>query len=133
MALTILVAAGGTGGHLFPAEALAIALKERGASVALATDHRVAHYSGDAFSENVHIVPSATLRGGGPLAYVRTAATLAWGTLAARASVASATAMLRFASAAASASAGNRCPPVPPAATSTLAGVESVLDVMGCS
>ena len=36
----ILLAAGGTGGHLFPAEAAAIALKKRGADVALATDAR---------------------------------------------------------------------------------------------
>ena len=76
-----LVAAGGTGGHLFPAEALAVALKKRGASVALATDHRAAHYTGNEFGDQVHIVPSATLRGRGPLAYARTVSMLAWGTL----------------------------------------------------
>ncbi len=75
----VLVAAGGTGGHLFPAEALAAALRKRGAAVELATDHRAAGYGG-AFSADVtHIIPSATLRGRSPLAYVRTAATLAVG------------------------------------------------------
>lgn len=77
----VMVAAGGTGGHLFPAEALAIALKKRGAAVALATDHRAAHYTGDAFANHTHIIPSATLRGSGPLAYARTVAMLGWGAL----------------------------------------------------
>ena len=36
----IVVAAGGTAGHLFPAEALAAALVKRGAVVDLATDER---------------------------------------------------------------------------------------------
>ena len=40
----VLLAAGGTGGHLFPAEALAVALKARGAEIELATDHRATQY-----------------------------------------------------------------------------------------
>jgi UDP-N-acetylglucosamine--N-acetylmuramyl-(pentapeptide) pyrophosphoryl-undecaprenol N-acetylglucosamine transferase len=59
-----LLAAGGTGGHLFPAEALAIALDKRGIAVELATDHRAAHYKFPA--RVMHIIPSATLRGRGP-------------------------------------------------------------------
>ena len=34
----VLLAAGGTGGHLFPAEALAAALRARGVRAALVTD-----------------------------------------------------------------------------------------------
>ena len=61
MAGVILVAAGGTGGHLFPAEALAVALGARGWRVHLATDHRVEAYGQDFPAEAIHIVPSATI------------------------------------------------------------------------
>ena len=43
----VVVAAGGTGGHLFPAEALSAALARRGVSVDLATDERAALYGKD--------------------------------------------------------------------------------------
>jgi len=74
----VLLAAGGTGGHLFPAEALASALQKRGATVDLATDARVAHFKFSARA--VHLIPSATLRGTDPFNLVRTAARLALGT-----------------------------------------------------
>jgi UDP-N-acetylglucosamine--N-acetylmuramyl-(pentapeptide) pyrophosphoryl-undecaprenol N-acetylglucosamine transferase len=74
----ILLAAGGTGGHLFPAEALAIALQQRGAIIELATDARAAHFQFPARS--VHLIPSATVRGKNPLALANTAAMLVLGT-----------------------------------------------------
>jgi UDP-N-acetylglucosamine--N-acetylmuramyl-(pentapeptide) pyrophosphoryl-undecaprenol N-acetylglucosamine transferase len=75
----ILLCAGGTGGHLFPAEALAVALQKRGAIVELATDARAAHFRFPARA--MHLIPSATVRGRNPLALARTAALLALGTL----------------------------------------------------
>ena len=42
----VLLAAGGTGGHLFPAEATAVALRKLGAEVALATDTRAVTAAG---------------------------------------------------------------------------------------
>lgn len=75
----ILVAAGGTGGHLFPAQALAAALTQRGVAVHLATDRRAARYGG-AFAENaIHVVTSATLRARNPFAVAHTAAWLGAG------------------------------------------------------
>ena len=52
--------AGGTGGHLFPAMALAQELVRRGHRVELMTDHRVESYGGDFPASEIHIVPSAT-------------------------------------------------------------------------
>jgi UDP-N-acetylglucosamine--N-acetylmuramyl-(pentapeptide) pyrophosphoryl-undecaprenol N-acetylglucosamine transferase len=78
----VLVAAGGTGGHLFPAEALAAALIGRGIPVHLATDRRAAGFGGGTFADDaVHVVASATLRGRNPLAATRTAAMLGLGLL----------------------------------------------------
>jgi UDP-N-acetylglucosamine--N-acetylmuramyl-(pentapeptide) pyrophosphoryl-undecaprenol N-acetylglucosamine transferase len=61
----VIVAAGGTGGHLFPAEALAIALSRRGVTVDLVTDERASRY-GEFPGRATHIVPSATFAGRSP-------------------------------------------------------------------
>ncbi|HEY0224361.1 MAG TPA: undecaprenyldiphospho-muramoylpentapeptide beta-N-acetylglucosaminyltransferase [Pseudolabrys sp.] len=73
----ILLAAGGTGGHLFPAEALAVVLEKRGLTVDLATDARAAHFKFPARA--VHLIPSATLRARNPVALARTGALLMLG------------------------------------------------------
>lgn len=57
---TILLAAGGTGGHLFPAEALAHELIARGFKVHLATDERAKRFVEGFPATQIHIIPSAT-------------------------------------------------------------------------
>jgi UDP-N-acetylglucosamine--N-acetylmuramyl-(pentapeptide) pyrophosphoryl-undecaprenol N-acetylglucosamine transferase len=68
----ILLAAGGTGGHLFPAEALAVVLQQRGHRVALVTDRRVADGDWAAqFPGDVHSIIAGTVTGAGMLARFR--------------------------------------------------------------
>ncbi len=67
----ILLAAGGTGGHVFPAEALAHELKERGYSVHLVTDSRAERFAGKFPADEIHVVPSATIGSKNPLKVAR--------------------------------------------------------------
>ncbi len=76
----ILLAAGGTGGHLFPAEALAAELIRRGVRVRLATDSRALRYSGLFSRDTIDVVPSETVRGRTPWSLAYTGAMLAAGT-----------------------------------------------------
>ncbi|MEX0956821.1 MAG: undecaprenyldiphospho-muramoylpentapeptide beta-N-acetylglucosaminyltransferase [Rhizobiaceae bacterium] len=68
---TIFLAAGGTGGHLFPAEALAHELAARGWRVELVTDHRAERYAGRFPAAAVHTVASATFGSRNPIALVK--------------------------------------------------------------
>src|ERR1041384_7603644 len=77
----ILLCAGGTGGHLFPAEALAAALGKRGVAVELATDARAARHAGGFQASAIHVIPSATIRGRNPLSLARTGGMLGYGLL----------------------------------------------------
>ncbi|MEF2074221.1 undecaprenyldiphospho-muramoylpentapeptide beta-N-acetylglucosaminyltransferase [Consotaella aegiceratis] len=72
----ILLCAGGTGGHLFPAEALAHELGSRGLTVHLATDERAGRFAGHFPAAEIHVVPSATFGSKNPLAVARSALTL---------------------------------------------------------
>jgi UDP-N-acetylglucosamine--N-acetylmuramyl-(pentapeptide) pyrophosphoryl-undecaprenol N-acetylglucosamine transferase len=65
----LVMAAGGTGGHMFPAQALAEEMLKRGWRVKLSTDDRGARYTGG-FPDGVEIeqVSSATFARGGLLA-----------------------------------------------------------------
>ncbi len=65
----LVIAAGGTGGHMFPAQALAEAMLRKGWRVKLSTDARGARYTGG-FPHTVEIeqISSATFARGGVLA-----------------------------------------------------------------
>ncbi|MGE8104426.1 undecaprenyldiphospho-muramoylpentapeptide beta-N-acetylglucosaminyltransferase [Allorhizobium sp. NPDC080224] len=67
----VLLAAGGTGGHLFPAEALAHELKARGFSVHLVTDRRAERYAASFPADEIHTVSSATIGSKTPVAVVK--------------------------------------------------------------
>jgi len=78
------VAAGGTGGHLFPAQALAEALIARGWKIVLATDERGAMFA-DKFPAIRRIpLTAATARSGDPVGMAKAGLAVMQGTLQAR-------------------------------------------------
>ena len=55
----IVLSAGGTGGHLFPAQALAAELVKRGRQIVVMTDARFAHYATHFPGATIQTVPSS--------------------------------------------------------------------------
>jgi UDP-N-acetylglucosamine--N-acetylmuramyl-(pentapeptide) pyrophosphoryl-undecaprenol N-acetylglucosamine transferase len=84
MAPLLLIAAGGTGGHMFPAQALAEAMLARGWRVKLSTDERGARYAGG-FPPAVKVekLSSATFARGGALARLAVPFRIAGGVISA--------------------------------------------------
>ncbi len=79
------LAAGGTGGHLFPAQALAETLIARGWSIVLASDERVAGLAQDFPAERRIGLSSATYKSGNPLSMATAALAVLRGAAQARA------------------------------------------------
>ncbi len=115
----ILLAAGGTGGHLFPAEALASALEARGARTALVTDRRASEFVSRFPADATHQVPAATPSGRSPLRMAGAAMTLGLG-------VAKSLLLLRRLKPDAVVGFGGY-PTVPPVLAATLLGIPTIL------
>jgi UDP-N-acetylglucosamine--N-acetylmuramyl-(pentapeptide) pyrophosphoryl-undecaprenol N-acetylglucosamine transferase len=76
--MNFVLAAGGTGGHMVPAHALAAELRSRGHGVLLITDDRGARFPGLFEAVPVHILPAGRL-GGGPIAWLKALGAVAKG------------------------------------------------------
>jgi UDP-N-acetylglucosamine--N-acetylmuramyl-(pentapeptide) pyrophosphoryl-undecaprenol N-acetylglucosamine transferase len=68
--MNFVLAAGGTGGHMIPAHALAAELRARGYGVLLITDERGARFPGLFEGVPVHVLPAGRL-GGGPIGMLK--------------------------------------------------------------
>lgn len=80
----VVLAAGGTGGHVFPAEALATELSNRGFRLALITDRRGGELGGRLGELETHRVRAGGIAGKGPVARMLSAGEIAIGTLQSR-------------------------------------------------
>jgi len=82
--MNFVLAAGGTGGHMVPAHALAAELTSRGHGVLVITDARGAKIPGLFDKIPVHVLPAGRL-GGGPVGYIKAAFSILAGRREARA------------------------------------------------
>lgn len=80
----VVLATGGTGGHVFPAEALAQELSDRGCRLALITDRRGDDLGGRLGELETHRVRAGGIAGKGLVARLRSVGEIAFGTLQAR-------------------------------------------------
>ena len=85
MSRTAVVAAGGTGGHLFPAQALAEALIARGWRIVLASDERVAAFAESFPAERRIGLSARTFKRGDPVGLMLAGAAIARGVMQAQA------------------------------------------------
>ena len=83
MAGPVVIAAGGTGGHIFPAQSLAQELDKRGRKVVLMTDDRGHNYAQAFPQAEIVTVPSATFAGRGTVGKAFAVLRLARGALSA--------------------------------------------------
>jgi UDP-N-acetylglucosamine--N-acetylmuramyl-(pentapeptide) pyrophosphoryl-undecaprenol N-acetylglucosamine transferase len=113
------LAAGGTGGHLFPAESLARELKARGHRVELISDDRVEPFRATFPADAIHQIVSGTVTGKGLIGKAAGALGLARGVLQARGILA------RLAPRAVIGFGGY--PSVPPVLAATVAGIPTLL------
>lgn len=82
---TIVIAAGGTGGHFFPAEALAAELMRRGHRIVLLTDSRSGALDSEVFrNAETHVLHGAGLANRGAVRGTQAALAMARGTVQAR-------------------------------------------------
>ena len=82
--MNFVLAAGGTGGHMVPAHALAAELKSRGHGVLLITDERGARFPGLFEGIPIHVLPAGRL-GGGPIGWLKAAGSVLKGRAEAKA------------------------------------------------
>ena len=82
--MNFVLAAGGTGGHMVPAHALAAELKSRGHGVLLVTDERGARFPGLFEGIPIHVLPAGRL-GGGPIGWLKAAGSVLKGRAEAKA------------------------------------------------
>ena len=80
----VVLAAGGSGGHVFPAEALATELSARGCRLSLITDRRGDAYGGTLGNLETHRIRAGGIAGKSLVAKLRSGPELAFGTLQAR-------------------------------------------------
>jgi len=73
MSLSVIIAAGGTGGHMIPAHSLCEELLRRGHRVTLLSDARGVRFPGLFEGADRHVLDSATASGANPVAWVRAA------------------------------------------------------------